>query len=333
MRHRIAHTRTGRVIAAASAVALMTGLAACSSDGGGDDAPAADGGAPETSELLVGIVPVIDHASVFVAIDQGFFEEEGLDVTAQPAQGGAAAVPAMISGEMQAAFATYPSFLLSENSGIGIDIVAEGVRGTEETAGVYVAPDSDIDAIADLEGKKIAVNTLNNTGDLTIKTLLDDAGVDPDSVEFIELAFPDMVPTLSSGGVDAAWLVEPFQTGGLEAGMKKVFSTYEGPTEGIPVSGVGMTREFVEKNPNTVAAFSRALAKANDLLAEDPSLAVDLLPTYSEVSEEVASKLQLPQWTAGGPDAEEISRWNQLMEDQGVLSAPVDVESMVRTGD
>ena len=75
---------------------------------------------------------------MFIAIAEGFFEDEGLDVTAQPAQGGAAAVPAMIAGDMQAAFATYPSFLLAQSGGIGINIVAEGVRGNEESNGVWV---------------------------------------------------------------------------------------------------------------------------------------------------------------------------------------------------
>ena len=140
--------------------------------------------------MLVGITPVADQASVFIAIDQGFFEDEGLEVTAQPAQGGAAAVPAMIAGDMQAAFATYPSFLLAQSGGVGINIVAEGVRGNEESNGVYVKADSGINSIEDLEGKKVAVNTLKNTGELTIKVLMEEAGMDVSKVEFLELPFP-----------------------------------------------------------------------------------------------------------------------------------------------
>lgn len=323
--------RMNRLAAVAGTAALAFGMAACSSDGGAE-APDGGDGALEMEELLVGIVPVLDHAAVFVAIDQGFFEEEGLTVDAQPAQGGAAAVPAMIAGEMQAAYATYPSFLLSESNGIGITIVAEGVRGTVESAGVYTMPDSDIESIEDLEGKTVAVNTLNNTGDQTIKLHLEEAGVDESSVEFIELPFPDMVPTTLSGGVDAVWLVEPFRTGALEEGLEEVFSTYEGSTDGIPVSGVAMTTEFVEDNPNTVAAFARGIEKANDLLAEDASLAVELLPTYSEVSDETAANLEIPLWTEGQGSAEEIGRWNDIMIGTGALPEAVDVDSMFYSG-
>ncbi|SDR97810.1 ABC transporter substrate-binding protein [Agrococcus carbonis] len=332
------HTTTTRR-RAAGAVALLAaaalGLAGCStSTATQTPAPAPDAsesGALETTELLVGIVPVIDHASVFQAIEAGYFEEEGLDVTAQPAQGGAAAVPAMIAGEMQAAFATYPSFLLAQASGVEMSIVAMGIEGTEETAGVYVAEGSDIASIEDLEGATIAVNTLNNTGDLTIKAQLAEAGVDASSVQFIELPFPDMGPTLASGGVDAVWVVEPFLTG-LEAnGAQKVFSTYAGPTAEIPVSGIGMTREFVDANPNTVAAFQRAIERANADLAADPDIARELVTGYSQTTAEVAQQLNAPTWVEGGPSADDLQVWNDLMVELGALQEPVDLDAMAVT--
>ncbi len=322
--------RYSSLLSAAAASALALSLVACSSGAPADDAPAPEGtGEPETTELLVGIVPVIDHASVFVAIQEGFFEEEGLDVTAQPAQGGAAAVPAMIAGDMQAAFATYPSFLLAQNSGIGINIVAEGVRGTEGTAGVYVAADSGIESIEDLEGKTIAVNTLNNTGDLTIKLKLEEAGVDASAVEFIELPFPDMGPTLASGGVDAVWLVEPFRTTVEATGAKKLFATFEGSTADIPVSGIGMTADFVKNNPNTVAAFIRAIEKANALIVSDPDITREIVSTYSNTTPELAQQLQLPNWYDGGADADNLEVWNDLMVEQGSLPSAVDLDAMV----
>ncbi|MGW6173463.1 ABC transporter substrate-binding protein [Arthrobacter sp. NPDC055138] len=318
-------------IAAASALALS--LAACS---GGNAAAPADGapapagdGQPETTELLVGITPVADQASVFIAIDEGFFEDEGLEVTAQPAQGGAAAVPAMIAGDMQAAFATYPSFLLAQSGGVGINIVAEGVRGNEESNGVYVKADSGINSIEDLEGKKVAVNTLKNTGELTIKVLMEEAGMDVSKVEFLELPFPDMVPTLQSGGVDAVWLVEPFQTAANEAGAKKLFANFSGPTAGVPLSGLGMTADFVKANPNTTAAFIRALEKANALLAENPDAAREIVPTYSKTTPELAAKIKLPEWVAGSASAENLEVWNEIMVGQGAIPAPVDLDEMV----
>lgn len=319
-----------RLTGVAAVVALATLVTACS--GADDSAPSGSGndaGGLEVTELTVGIVPVVDHAAVFQAIEAGYFEEVGLTVTAQPAQGGAAALPAMLAGDLQVAFATYPSFLLAQQNAAPVTIVGLGVQGTEDTAGVYVNPDSDIQTIEDLEGATIAVNTLNNTGDITIKALLEEAGVDPASVQFIELPFPDMLAAVQGGNVDAAWVVEPFQSSLLAADMRRVTPSYTGPTAGIPVSGLAMTTEFVTQNPNTAAAFAEAIQRANADLVANPDLARDLVLTYSEVPEAVAQSMSLPEWTEDLPSAEHLEIWNELMVQTGVLSEPVDLSQML----
>jgi NitT/TauT family transport system substrate-binding protein len=322
-------------------LALTALLAACSGgstdDGASAAAPsssaaASEGpatGAPEVTDLKVGVVPVVDHAAVYIANQEGFFKEEGLTVTPQVMQGGAAALPAMVSGDLQAAFATYPSFFLAESKGLGVTIVAEGIRATETTGGVFVGADSDIQDAQDLAGATIAVNTLNNTGDVTIKAVLDEQGVDPASVKFVELAFPDMAPALERGDIDAAWLVEPFRTGVAAAGGRMALASYSGVAEGIPVSGLAMTDEFVKKNPNTAAAFARAIDKANAFIADNPDAAREIVTTYSQTKPEVAAKLELPEWRGGGVDADEINRWNDLMISTGALKEPVDITQLV----
>lgn len=292
-------------------------------------ADAATDGAPEVTDLTVGIVPVVDHASVFIANQEGFFEEEGLTVEPTAMQGGAAALPAMISGDLQAAFASYPSFFLAEQQGLGVTIVAEGIRGTEETAGIYVPADSPIQEPKDLEGATVAVNTLNNIGDVSIKAALDEAGIDASSVQFVEMAFPDMPAALAMKNVDAVWVVEPFRSIVAKDGARKVFASYTGIAEGIPVSGLGMTDEFVEANPNTVAAFVRAIEKANALLVADPEAAREIVQTYSEMSPEAAAGLELPRWVEGPADADELGRWNDLMIATGAFDTPVDMADLV----
>jgi len=318
------------------ALTVAAALAACSS-GGADDTAAADtaapassaDGEPEIAELAVGIVPVVDHASVQVAVDEGFFEEEGLSVEATVMQGGAAALPAMVSGDLHAAFASYPSFFLAEQKGLGVTIVAEGIRGNEETAGVFVNADSPIQEPEDLAGATIAVNTLNNIGDVSIKAALDELGVDVASIQFVEMPFPDMPAALSLGNVDAVWVAEPFRSIVAAEGARKVFASYSGIAEEIPVSGLGMTDKFVAENPNTAAAFARAIEKANALLADDPDLARDAVQTYSETSPEAAAALELPTWVEGAPDAQELGRWNDLMIATGAFAEPVDMADLV----
>lgn len=316
---------SGRRTIACAATALVMAATACS--GSGDDSAEA-GTTDEVTTLIVGITPIVDHASVFIATEEGFFEEEGLNVSAQPVQGGAAAVPAMVSDDLQAAFASYPSFFLAESQYIGVTIVAEGVRGTEETAGIYVTDDSPIEGPADLEGTTIAVNTLNNIGDVSITASLEEEGLDTAGIEFVEYPFPDMMPALEQGAVDAVWLVEPFRSGAENSGARKVHSSYTGVAEGIPVSGIGMSDEFVEANPTTVEGFARAVERANALLAQDPSIAAEIVQTYSETTEEQAEAMELPVWTEGSVDVDELARWNDLLLTTGVLHEPIEMSEL-----
>lgn len=101
-----------KVAAVLAAATLAVSLAACGGGGGTGGQPAGDG-KPETTELTIGFTPVADQAGLIRAINQGYFEAEGLKVTPQAAQGGAAAVPAMVAGDLHGVFGTYPSFLLA----------------------------------------------------------------------------------------------------------------------------------------------------------------------------------------------------------------------------
>src|SRR5690606_4457573 len=96
---------------AAAAVAALT-LPACGSgdratdegsageDGGQDsaDATAAGAGTGGLEQITVGVLPIVDTAAIYLGVDQGFYEEEGLDVELEVASGGAAVAPGLTSG-------------------------------------------------------------------------------------------------------------------------------------------------------------------------------------------------------------------------------------------
>lgn len=323
---RFAAKKAGAVLAAAT---LAVSLAACGGDGGGAAGPGDPEGAPETAELTIGFVPVADQAGLIRAVNERYFEAEGLKVTAQPTQGGAAAVPAMLAGDLQGVYGTYPSFILAHQNVTKVKVVALGVSGSEKFAGVFINPASGIQSPQDLAGKKVAVNTLNNTGELSIKSVLKENGVQPDQVEYIEMPFPDMTAALERGAIDAAWAVEPFQTQMTNAGMTKLFSNFSGKTATAPLSGIAMTEQFVDANPNTAAKVARAVEKANADLAKDPEVVRQMVPTYTQTSQEIADQMQLPDWEPGYPTAEKIQVWNDVMVDLGSIQEPVDLDEMV----
>jgi NitT/TauT family transport system substrate-binding protein len=310
------------------AVSLLA--AACSSDKGGSSGSGSGG--VETSTITIGSLPVVDAAPAYIADKAGYFKQEGLTVKFQQAQGGAALIPSLVNGSIQVAFSNWVSLFLAKSNGIDLTIIADGDRAKPGFSGVFVMPNSPIKTPADLAGKKLAVNTLNNIGGLVISAVLKDKGVDPKSVKFVEVPFPDMGATLQRGDVDAVWVVEPF-TSAVKATLnaRMIFDPFSGPTAALPVGGYAVTKKFADENPRTVAAFARAIDKAVSDANADRSKVNEVVPTYIKIDAATAAKVTLPIYSAT-PNPLELQRVADLMQQFGTLSQRLDVASFTRSG-
>lgn len=317
--------------ALASATALCTlSLAACG--GSPDDAeqPAATGGGdgPETTEISVGVQPFAEVSAFYLALEEGLFEDEGLTVEPQVATGGGAGlITGIVAGDMQIAYSNYVSVVQAASEGLQLRVIRENDRPGVQ--GLYSLPDSGISEPADLEGARIAINGLGNIMELTSRDALEEAGVDPDSVSFVELAPPDFLSALASGDVDAAWLVEPFVSIGTSTqDAQLVLDVFSGPTEELPVAGWITSPEFAAENPETVAAFTRAMDEAIQMVADDPSLVAEVVPTYTQITSEVAAGLN-PINFAVDNELQDIAQVEELMREHGFIDDEVAVEELL----
>src|ERR671915_418539 len=195
-----------RVAALLLALALAAGAAGC-----GDDDDAGGGGEGEPATLNVGVIPIADVAPLYLGMKKGFFEEEQLTIKPQLAEGGAAITPAVVSGDFQIGFSNTISLLIAASQDLPVEIISQGVLGgkTEEEAwaDLLVPKNGPIRDTQDLEGKTIAVNTLKNICEVTIKASLEKDGVAVDELKFAEVPFPDMNAALEGGRVGAACVV------------------------------------------------------------------------------------------------------------------------------
>jgi NitT/TauT family transport system substrate-binding protein len=187
---------------------------------------------------------------------------------------------------------------------------------------LFALPSSGIAGPEDLEGKKVAINGLGNIMELTTR------GVDPDSVDFVELPPPDMLASLDAGNVDAAWLAEPFVTIAGSKGLVEVLDVFSGSTEDLPVAGWATSTPFGQENPNTVAAFTRAMDAAMQMVDEDPSLVAEIVPTYTALTPEVAASLN-PINFAVESNLADMSQVEELMRKYGFIEDEVDVDELI----
>jgi len=306
-------------------------LSACSSAGSDSaDSPALTPDALTT--VSIAETAGIPSAFLGYGVEQGFFSDEGLDLVVDTGAGGAAAIPGVVSGSTQFAGSNVVSVLLAKSKGLPLKIIAPGTFATEtlneDFSAVLVSGESPIQGPADLAGATIAVNTLENIGDVTIKTALEATGVDVSGIKFVELGFPSMLAALDAGQVDAAWIIEPFVTAGLNAGDRAVLLPYVESLPGLMVGSYVASESYIAENPEIVAAFQRGVSATAESIAADPGSFRTALTELSSVPEAAAQALVLPIWKSDA-DLDSLALMAEQMSTYGLTSTKVDVSSIV----
>ncbi|MFI0444150.1 ABC transporter substrate-binding protein [Actinomadura sp. 6N118] len=319
--------RLRRALGAGLVGVLAAGLFAGCSD---SDDPAGDGEL-EKSTLNIGTLPIAYAAPVYLAQQKGWFKEEGLTVKTEVFAGGAAALPKLMGGQIDMMVSNHVSAIATTAKGQKLRILGEIDLGVEKELPVLVAKDSPIHTPADLKGKKIALNTVRNLGELTVTSALATAGVDvkKDKVQFVEAPFPTMVGLLEKKSVDAIWVAEPFLTDAQKKlGARTVLDSLTGATKDLPLDGYVATDAFVKKNPKTVAAFKRAIARAQALAAQDRNAVINILPSFAKIDKNTASSIVIGPFVTSTSETR-LQRVADLMLKYGFIDQQFDVKTML----
>lgn len=174
------------------------------------------------------------------------------------------------------------------------DVFDDGVPGHAANA-FFVLNDAPIHSVADLKGKKVAVNAYGTIVDLPLRIALKKAGLDPVSdVEIVEIGFPDIGPALRQKRIDCGSLVLPFMPIEVaKGGIRQLFSCAE--ALGGPYTTIFQTgrNDFLKSNGPAVrsmlADYTEALhwlydpanrAKAIELTATLTKSSPKVLETY-----------------------------------------------------
>jgi NitT/TauT family transport system substrate-binding protein len=313
-------------------LAALVGLgllaAGCSGGASGSGAP----GGLEKTNLNVAAVPAMDSAGLYIAQERGLFAAEGLHVSILPATSGATAIGGQLAGQFDVTVGNYVSYIRANNQPkdpADFRVLTPGSIMQPGNQEIMVPNTSNITRVSQLAGKKIAVNVVNNIGTLLVKSVLTDNAVDPGSVHFVPVPFPEMANALSSGRVDAAWLPEPFVSKYEESiGAVPLADSNQGSTQNIPISGYMVTQTWLKKYPNTAAAFRTAIVKAQAIAATDPGAIQQGMVRYADTSQETAAIANAPEFPTQ-QDGVLLQRLADLMLNFGMLQQHYNVNQMI----
>lgn len=321
-------SQTTFAFAAITAAALA--LTACGGDSNSAEAGSANGGEGDLRTVNVGVLPITDVAPIYLGEEKGFFAEEGLQVEVQQVSGGAAAIPAVSSGDFDFAYSNPVSIVLANSQGLDISFISAGTANSQDEAdasAILVPVGSDITEIIDLEGKTVSVNNLQSMGQAVVRDLVAEAGGDPDSIDFIEVPFPDVPSTIETGQIDAAWSVEPFISSISEETevLSWLMKDFHPETN---YGGYFTTDALIEEDPELIESFRTALAKSIAYSEENEEEVREMIGEYTSIEEELREIIVLPQFVSDF-NIEATQKMADAAHESGFINEPLDVETLI----
>ncbi|MGH2967522.1 MAG: ABC transporter substrate-binding protein [Solirubrobacteraceae bacterium] len=297
--------------------------------GGGEDAAPA-GGEGGTTKLTVQETAGVPSAFVAFGIEKGMFSEQKLEIELEPTQGGAATIPALVSGDIQIGGSNVVSLLLAAGKGLPVRAIAGGTsaqgEGEEDFGALLVG--KGIERPSDLEGKTVAVNTLDNIAEVVVKAALEKQGVDVSTLKLSEVPFPEMAPAVEKGAVDAAFSIEPFVTQSVGDGAKVLGYSYVETEGDMQVGAYATTTRFAQENEDAIRRFQTAIGETAGYVSAHEDEFRAFLTKSAKIAPALARKIVLPQWT-GEVNADSVQNTAALMQKYGIVEQAVPAEKLL----
>lgn len=214
----------------------------------------------QAQSLRIGATPSETFAEPFYAADGGFLKRAGFDATVSPFANGGVAASAVAGGALDVSLADPIVIANAAKRGLPFVAIAGGALYLQSTPTTFmcVLKDSPIKAARDLSGKTIGVASIASITICAVKAWLEAGGVDLTTVKLFELNYPQMVPALQRGQLDAAFISETFLVGNRND-VRTLGSCYDAIAKACYISVWYTTRDFVARNPDGVKRLQQAV--------------------------------------------------------------------------
>jgi NitT/TauT family transport system substrate-binding protein len=324
---------------------LVLALAACSTPStlaptpGPAGAPPASAGAaaapatarPATVETVrVAYNPQLPAAPVLVAVEKGYFREQGIEVEMERAENAAAVFQALAAGEVDVGRGAIAAGTFNALSrGVDMRIVATGHAEppTGRTGNpVLVRKDlwdsGAVRSVPDLRGRTVSINGPAGGGEFTLGTGLRKYGMTIDDVHVTYMPFPDQVAALGTGAIDAAWgLIEPQATTALRRGFAEILEP--APRPGNQTTVIFYSHRFMQERPDTARRWMVAYLRGiRDLTGEGwrqpENLAI--LSRATGLPTDLIEEAVAPYWDPDGRiNREDLADQQRFYQERGHL--------------
>ncbi|HLI27660.1 MAG TPA: ABC transporter substrate-binding protein [Chloroflexota bacterium] len=274
---------------------------------------------PQLRVVRTGLIPIIPSATIFVALDKGYFAAEGIDLQWEPVTVTTDAMVQVGAGNLDVALATISAAVLNSiYRGVDIKIIAGNHGNPPSGIGgdpMIVRKDLyDSGAVVDasgLRGRKVGGNALGTFTEYAIDGAMRTAGLTVSDVDFQALPFPDIPNALANRALDAAFVPEPWATQAIERGYAALIvpEFLRGAQITILMAGPTLLRDRALSEA-FMRAFLRSLRDLNTEGWTSPANAA-IIEKYTRVPAATVQRI-IPQYA----DPEGRINWESLMDQQ-----------------
>jgi putative hydroxymethylpyrimidine transport system substrate-binding protein len=314
-----------RAAALLAAALLLAGATGCGGDG-------AEPGAPQGVTLVLDFVPNAVHSGIYAAQREGYYGDEGIDLTIRQPGESTDAPKLLQAGRTDFAILDIHDLGIAHER--GLDLVGTMPIVQRPLAAMIARGDGPVRRPRDLEGHSVGVTGLPSDEAVVDSEVSADGG-DPAKVNRVTIGF-NAVSSLAAGKVDAAtgfWNAEgvALRRQGVPTGIFKV-NRYGAPP--YPELILTASRDTIEHAPQLVDSVVAATTRGYEFVSEHPTQGLaDLLAAVPSLNRgDQAAQLHVlrPDLRPAPFDPAVLREWAAWDLSHGLLQRPLDVEEAFR---
>jgi len=310
---------------------IALSLVACGGQKNNQDNTATGGDQKE--KLVIGSMNIEENMPVLVAQEEGYFAEQNLEVELLTFQSPVELQSAFQSGQLDGMITDIMIAALLKSSGEDLRVasIALGATPEEGRFAIIASPNSQIQSVKDLKGKSIGISNNSIIEYVTDKLLLAE-GVNPSEVNKTTVAkLPLRVEMLLNNQIDAIVVPDPQITYVVSQGAKIVADDSQG--ENLSQSVTIVRSKTLNEKEAALKRYFQAYTKGVQAINANPDKYKPLLVKNVNIPESIADSYKVEHYSEPQlPEAEDVNKVLDWLEEKGLLKNPVDYEGFVYKG-
>lgn len=242
----------------------------------------------------------------YVAINKGFFKEEGLEIELTTGQGADKVMTAVLAGQSDIGFAGPEASIYVYNE--GKEDYAEVFAQMTKRDGSFLVSKTDTDNFSwnDLEGKTVIPGRKGGVPYMTFEYVLKQNGIDPETDVNLDdsIKFDLMAGAFAGGDAEYVTLFEPTASMTEEAGKGYVVASVGEASGEIPYTAYFAKKSYIEENKDVIQGFTNAIYKGQQWVKQHSAKEI------AEVIQDFFPDTDLDMLTKSIQSYMDIDAWN-----------------------